>query len=59
MKSITLLAVVVFAKCCKGLLTTDFIQGFETGVYVRDDERAFSDYSCPKPEPNDAFGKQV
>ena len=40
-------------------LTSDFITGFETGVYVRDDERAFKDYSCPKPEANDAFGKQI
>ena len=59
MKRITFLVVLVFAQYCQGILTTDFIQGFETGVYVRDDERAFADYSCPRPDPSDAFGKQI
>ena len=30
-------------------LTQEFINGFETGIFVRDDENAFSDYSCDKP----------
>mmetsp|Transcript_10022 Transcript_10022/g.11812 ORF Transcript_10022/g.11812 Transcript_10022/m.11812 type:complete len:145 (+) Transcript_10022:26-460(+) len=29
---------------------SDFINGFETGVMVRDDPKAFFDYSCEKPK---------
>ena len=28
----------------------EFINGFEAGVMVRDDENAFEDYSCEKPK---------
>ena len=32
------------------VVATDFINGFETGIFVRDDENAFYDYSCEKPK---------
>jgi hypothetical protein len=35
------------------------MSGFEAGIYVRDDERAFKDYNCPKPQANAQLGKQV
>jgi len=41
------------------LLTEDFISGFEAGVYVRNDDRAYGEYNCPKPEANDALARQV
>ena len=53
MKITTLIAA---AACCltsteaKGMLSSDFINGFETGIFVRDDENAFYDYSCEKPK---------
>ena len=31
-------------------LTQDFIVGFESGIFVRDDDNAFDDYSCDKPK---------
>ena len=31
-------------------LKQEFIRGFETGILLREDSRAFKDYSCPRPE---------
>jgi len=28
----------------------DFVNGFETGVFVRDDPKAYKEYSCEKPK---------
>ena len=33
-------------------MTQDFMHGFETGVFVRDDDMAFYEYSCEKPVGN-------
>ena len=49
-------SVVVAAACfltasdAKSIMSADFINGFETGIFVRDDENAFDDYSCEKPQ---------
>ena len=37
----------------------DFVNGFETGVYVRDDPKAFKDYTCGKPKGNSELAKTV
>ncbi len=37
----------------------DFINGFETGVFVRDDPKAFKDYSCEKPKSNSSLASTV
>jgi hypothetical protein len=42
---------------CK--LTKDFISGFETGVFLRDDEHAFRDYNCKRPKANNKFSQQI
>ena len=36
-------------------LAQDFIVGFESGIFVRDDDNAFDDYSCDKPEIEKTF----
>ena len=59
MRVIFLLITALVMQLCKGILTSDFISGFETGVFLRDDDRAFKDYNCPRPEGNDKFGKQI
>ena len=40
-------------------LTQDFLHGFETGVFVRDDDMAFYDYSCQKPAGNSELRQQA
>ncbi len=38
----------------------EFLKGFETGILVRSDERAFKDFSCPPAETaSDAINKLV
>ena len=37
----------------------EFINGFETGVMVRDDENAFDDYSCEKPKGDSSLATQA
>lgn len=60
MKStLTILSLMTFVSFVNCALSPDFIAGFEAGVYVRDDERAFKDYNCPKPQANAQLGKQV
>ena len=52
------------AACCfsavdaKSLMSADFINGFETGIFVRDDENAFTDYSCEKPKMDKTLEKK-
>ena len=36
-------------------LNQDFIVGFESGIFVRDDDNAFDDYSCDKPKIEKSF----
>ena len=36
-------------------LSNDFIVGFESGIFVRDDEKAFDDYSCERPHIEKGF----
>lgn len=38
----------------KAKLTQEFLQGFDTGLLVRQDELAFKDYSCPEVDSADA-----
>ena len=40
-------------------LTKDFINGFETGIFERDDENAFHDYSCNKPTSDSKLKNQA
>ena len=40
-------------------LTPDFINGFETGIFVRDDENAYYDYSCDKPKSDSNMSKKA
>ena len=40
-------------------MSQDFISGFETGIFVRDDPNAFNDYSCSKPRTDSALKKQA
>lgn len=54
-----LLITVVLVTQCFGALSEDFIAGFETGVYLRTDDKAFRDYNCPQPEVNDKLGRQI
>lgn len=49
----------ILLKLCSCALTEDFLAGFETGVVVRNDDRAFKDYNCPRPQANDALAKQI
>jgi hypothetical protein len=56
MKTFLLFAIVTVCRCA---LTEDFLSGFETGVFVRNDDRAFKDYNCPRPQANDALAKQI
>ena len=53
---------VLLTGCCveaKIGLGSDFINGFETGIFVRDDANAFYDYSCEKPRGNSDLAKQI
>ena len=59
MKVFALLFTTLLLQFTQGNLTPDFISGFETGVFLRDDNNALMDYSCPRPESNDVFGKQI
>ena len=34
----------------KGKLNQEFLQGFDTGILVRSDNRAFKDFQCPIPD---------
>ena len=40
-------------------LGADFINGFEAGVIVRDDDNAFYDYSCEKPKGDSYLAEQA
>jgi hypothetical protein len=40
-------------------LTQEFIQGFETGILLREDARALRDYSCPRPELENSLVQQA
>jgi hypothetical protein len=55
----TLIITALLIALARSVLTEDFLQGFETGVYVRNDDRAYRDHNCPKPEASDQFAKQV
>ena len=35
----------------------DFVNGFETGVFVRDDPKAYKEYSCEKPKGNSGLAQ--
>ena len=50
---ITIVTIQKFVFCEK--LNQEFLQGFETGILVRDDARAFRDFSCPTPETDNAI----
>ena len=47
---IILLAVLLRLADATPALSRDFLAGFETGIFVRDDDKAFDDYSCSKPD---------
>ena len=36
-------------------LKGDFITGFETGIFMRENENALNEYDCPKPETSNAM----
>lgn len=55
---ITLFACVLFAVT-QAKLSADFVTGFETGIFLRDDDKGFNDYNCDIPMSDDAFLKQV
>jgi hypothetical protein len=40
-------------------MTQEFIQGFETGILLREDSRAMRDYSCPRPEIENSLVQQA
>ena len=44
----------IVVSCVNGL-AQDFIVGFESGIFVRDDDTAFEDYSCDKPKIEKSF----
>ena len=50
MRRVNLIAVLGILSVTKAKLSSDFITGFETGAFIRNDGGAFADYSCPKPE---------
>ena len=51
MKAIAILfAAVTVANCVS--LTPDFITGFESGVFVRNNDQMFADYKCPQENSN-------
>ena len=42
--------IAVLTAAANAKLSGDFITGFETGMFNRDDPRAFQDYHCPRPK---------
>ena len=42
--------ILVLSTVCADKLGGDFLRGFETGISIRTDDRAFKDFSCPEPE---------
>ena len=59
LSTISLAAVILAPQAAqaKNALTIDFINGFETGIFVRDDDNAFYDYSCDKPKSDSNLTK--
>ena len=51
---ILIFTLVVYALASHGL-SKDFVVGFESGIFVRDDEKAFEDYSCERPKVEKTF----
>ena len=47
MRTIMLFAAIAVSVSAMGKLAPEFMEGFETGVYLRDEENALKDYSCP------------
>ena len=43
----------------KEKLDGEFLQGFETGILIRSDARAFKEFSCPTPESDNAMISQI
>jgi hypothetical protein len=39
-------------------LTGDFITGFESGIFLRNNPKMFEDYGCPDAENNNAQFRQ-
>uniref|UniRef100_A0A7S3VZ98 Uncharacterized protein n=1 Tax=Strombidinopsis acuminata TaxID=141414 RepID=A0A7S3VZ98_9SPIT len=44
---IVLFAAIAATASAMNKLSSEFMEGFETGVYLRDEENALKDYSCP------------
>ena len=40
-------------------LSSDWVNGFETGIFMRDDENVYYDYSCDKPAGDSALMEQA
>ena len=61
MKRVNLITVLSILSMTQAKLSSDFISGFETGAFIRNDDNAFADYSCPKPEivKNQGFLSQI
>jgi hypothetical protein len=60
----TLLLVIISAFVlnfvhAKEKLNAEFLEGFETGLLVRNDPRAFKDYNCPVPDTSNEGIKKL
>ncbi len=53
-----LLAVSVPSTVQSFSLTGDFITGFESGIFLRNNPKMFEDYGCPDSENNNAQFRQ-
>ena len=53
--SVTLLLVLVVPSAQAGFsLTGDFITGFESGIFLRNNPKMFEDYGCPDASNSNA-----
>ena len=59
MQIFALVNVLLSKHLCRAGMSKDFIVGFESGIFVRDDDNAFDDYSCEPPKLDKPFIQQV
>ena len=50
-----LLAFTLLKLSSSAYVSRDFLSGFEAGIFVRDDQKAFDDYSCLRPTKDSRF----
>ena len=57
MKHFVLFATALAVSSVSALnLHSEFITGFESGIFMRDNDGIYEEYGCPKAKPPTAFG---